>query len=184
MTTFDLVFLAGACGGTTAAWVALRGARVERFRFELFALRRELFDYAAEGHIAFDHPAFVVSWARTNRMIQRAHRLSLFYVVMMSVPLERQPLPANRDWDHALAAVEDVDVRQAMLELHFRRIALLQEHLLRGSVLIYLVRICRRCVVRLGRTGRRLKLLLARGWIVLTVLDATNLDDRIHVGHA
>ena len=54
-----------------------RDYRVDAYRQRVFALRNELWDYAAAGHISFDDPAYLVVRNRMNGLIRFAHLLSL-----------------------------------------------------------------------------------------------------------
>lgn len=51
--------------------------RIERFRQDLFQLRRQLFDLAASGAISFDHPVYVGFRNALNSVIRFGHHLSL-----------------------------------------------------------------------------------------------------------
>lgn len=57
-----------------------RDYHAERCRQSLFKLRAELFELAADGKIAFDHPAYTQLRSTFNGLIRVAHRLSLFNV--------------------------------------------------------------------------------------------------------
>lgn len=56
---------------------------VDAFRQEMFKLRDEIFDYAASGHISFDHPAYVQLRDLANGLIRFAHRLTLWRILTM-----------------------------------------------------------------------------------------------------
>ena len=50
---------------------------VDKLRQDLFRIRDELFQYAARGGIAFDHPAYTMARTYLNGSIRYAERLSL-----------------------------------------------------------------------------------------------------------
>src|SRR5262249_49195809 len=58
-----------------------RDYRVDLFRNRMFALRDSLFDFAAEGQIAFDHPAYGLHRTMLNGFIRFGERLSLSYAI-------------------------------------------------------------------------------------------------------
>lgn len=52
-------------------------------RQELFTLRDELFDYAADGHISFDDEAYLTTRTMINGVIRFTHSVSLTNWLMM-----------------------------------------------------------------------------------------------------
>lgn len=69
----------------------------DEFRQKLFAIRDELFDFAADGGIPFEHPAYCTLRADVNRLIRFAERLSLSRVVLVLF-FVRAPFPEYRTW--------------------------------------------------------------------------------------
>src|SRR5438034_929815 len=68
-----------ACGIAAAILIKLLPCfLVDEFRQKMFAVRDELFDYAASGEIAFEHPAYRLLRQSMNGFIQFGHRLTLF----------------------------------------------------------------------------------------------------------
>jgi hypothetical protein len=59
--------------------------RVDRFRQNIFDVRDDLFLYAANAHIAFDHPAYVALRNMLNGYIRFSHRISLLHLVLHSM---------------------------------------------------------------------------------------------------
>ena len=49
---------------------------IDKFRSRLFELRGEIFQFAANGNIAFDHPTYTTLRSTINGMPRFAHRLS------------------------------------------------------------------------------------------------------------
>jgi len=69
--------------------------RVDRFRHNIFIMRDELFDKAAEGFIPFDHEAYRLVRTLMNGYIRYAHRLSLLDPLFMwAFERIRGPLPS------------------------------------------------------------------------------------------
>jgi len=101
------------------------GVRVDSFRQNLFALRDDLFDYAASGQISFQHPAYRLLRQSMNGFIRYAHRIGVFQIVM-TVLIRRVTHPAKqkydwtRKWEQALESVKDREVRTRLEEFHSR----------------------------------------------------------------
>lgn len=69
--------------------------RVDRFRHNIFIMRDELFDRAAEGLIPFDHEAYRLMRILMNGYIRYAHRLSLLDPLFIwALEQIRGPLPS------------------------------------------------------------------------------------------
>lgn len=56
---------------------------IDEFRQSIFSVRDELFDYAAQGNIAFDHPAYTTLRSMLNGYIRFSHRISALYFVLI-----------------------------------------------------------------------------------------------------
>ncbi len=54
---------------------------LEDYRERLFSLRNHLFDYAADGNIDFNHPAYRFLEREINVMIRHAHRNTIYHVL-------------------------------------------------------------------------------------------------------
>ena len=59
-----------------------RDYSVDRFREEMFALRDEMFDFAASGGIAFGSPAYGRLRLTMNGFVRRAPRMRLMEIVL------------------------------------------------------------------------------------------------------
>lgn len=98
---------------------AFRNYRVDRFRQGIFEVRDDLFLYAAEGHITFDHPAYTTLRTLCNGYLRSAHRLSLTSLFLLWVSLHddhRAALEAQESfqekWERALAGLRPEVVEQ------------------------------------------------------------------------
>jgi hypothetical protein len=61
-------------------WVfCFRNYRIDEFRQNLFRLRDEMFDFAAEGNIRFDHEAYIQLRQLMNGAIRMAETLTFWY---------------------------------------------------------------------------------------------------------
>lgn len=74
--------------------------RVDRFRHDLFVLRDELFDRAADGYIGFDNSAYILMRTLMNGYIRYAHQLSLFQpLFVLAMERVRGPSPDLRSFN-------------------------------------------------------------------------------------
>ena len=67
-----------------------RDYSVDRFRQDLFALRDEMFDYAASGGVEFRHPAYGLLRLTMNGFVRRADGLHLLRVVLLLLASPRE----------------------------------------------------------------------------------------------
>ncbi len=56
--------------------------RLDEFRQNMFAVRDELFDYAASGHISYNDPAYRLLRQLMNGYIRYGHQLTFFRVCL------------------------------------------------------------------------------------------------------
>lgn len=71
-----------------------REHRVDAFRQRMFEIRDELFDFAAEGNISFDDPAYGSLRSLLNGYIRFAHKMSLTRTFGMNCLRRFVPNPA------------------------------------------------------------------------------------------
>src|SRR5688572_13211177 len=72
-----------------------RDYRLDAFRQTMFALRDELWDYAAAGHVGFDHPAYLLSRQLMNGMIRFGHNINLTWLVVAITVQKIRPTPRH-----------------------------------------------------------------------------------------
>ena len=79
----DLLFLTVV--GALLLWVGRAWCRLvlDEFRHKLFVARDELFLFAADGGIAFDHPAYLYMRENINGLIRFAERINFPMVVLL-----------------------------------------------------------------------------------------------------
>ena len=115
--------------------------RMYLFRQEMFAVRDELFDFAADDGISFEDPAYIQLRQLFNGFIRYAHNLTPFRVFMsflkwkMSV---HKPVGGwSEAWNHALENVRDVEAKKKLRHFHSRATDLvLGQLLLNPTVLV------------------------------------------------
>jgi hypothetical protein len=124
-----------------ALWSSVR---LDAFREKMFALRDELFDFAADGNIGFDEPAYRLLRQSMNGTIRYAHQLTFFRVCVTAIEskLMARVLPSNwsDDWQRALERVPNPGAKQRLESFHKRSTQLVVDRLVAGSpVLLGLV---------------------------------------------
>ena len=128
-----------ALAGIGVASCGLRAYFRDKFRQDAFAIRDELFDFAAAGNVAFSHPAYWRLRLMMNAVIQYSHRLTfgeallpLIIDVLGSRPL-RQP-SHYRAWEKAKDNLPR-EARERLDEFHARFNLLLISHLVANTPL-------------------------------------------------
>lgn len=137
----------------------LRACAVDHFRTAIFSIRNELFDYAAEGNIRFDHPAYGMLRSITNGFVRVAHTVHLTRFAYLVLIESRTVAPGaeqfETDWRTALDSLPE-PARDQMnayrLEVH----RALGTYLLYGSPVLLLVLIVPATAVGvIFRVGKR-----------------------------
>lgn len=132
-------------------------ARLDAFRQEMFALRDELFDYAAEGHIKFDDPAYRLLRQVMNGFIRYAHQLTFFRVCMtaaeFNIRTQGEESPRwSEAWGSALERIRDDEARKKLEWFHYRALSCVSLRLLFGSPAMLSLAVCAvlLLVIRMG----------------------------------
>jgi len=120
-------------------YFGVREYRVDHTRQKLFAIRDELFDYAADGGIGFDEVAYGRLRTLLNSLIRFSHRLTFSRLVFSSVAAEFvTPQISERPHQkltNAIDAIPSEEAKTKLRDIH-RRIALcIVRHLITGSPL-------------------------------------------------
>ena len=121
--------------------------RLDSFRQNMFAIRDELFDYAASSRIGFNDPAYRLLRQSMNGFIRYGHRISFFQITMTK--LTRKMVGHNivygwtEKWQAALKSVTNDEVRKELERFHERSSLLVFERIVLGSpVLLGLLLVC------------------------------------------
>jgi hypothetical protein len=116
------------------------GSRLLTFRQEIFELRDELFDYAAEGNIRFGDPAYRLLRQSLNGYIRYAHKLTFFRLCMIALERKsfgiQETTPWHDKWRNSLANVRNSEVRDRLCEFHMRSNVLAVRRVVDGSPLL------------------------------------------------
>lgn len=124
-----------------ALWPA---QRVDLFRQQMFALRDELFDFAAEGNISFEEPAYILLRKLMNGFIRYGHNLTPFRTLMTFLKwkyFSHDPLTSwSEPWNEAMNKLTDQNAREKLKEFHSKTVLLVGGQLLLSpGLLIFLI---------------------------------------------
>jgi hypothetical protein len=107
-----------------------RTFRVDYFRQELFELRDELFDFADEGNLDFNHPAYGILRSTLNGYIRFGHRLTLWHAIFLGIFLQRadkdEVKSFDKVWENSIKHLDAsttghlVEYRKRMDKIAFR----------------------------------------------------------------
>lgn len=115
-------------------WSSLR---LDRFRQSMFALRDEVFDYAAAENISFNDPAYRLLRKSMNGFIRYAHQLTFFRISLMMLywtVFDIQPKSKWWDsWTQALDDISDDRVKNDLFLFHQKAVGLVATRLVLGS---------------------------------------------------
>ncbi|MGD0007454.1 MAG: hypothetical protein ABSE93_02765 [Terriglobia bacterium] len=122
-----------------------RRYRVDALRERLFQIRGELFDFAANGAISFDDPAYGQLRAVMNGMLRFAHKFTfsrLAMVLVLRKKLERlHPGGFLADWGEAVSRLPE-GTQKSLREFHGRMIAAIAWHIVSGSPVLWIFFAC------------------------------------------
>lgn len=119
--------------------------RTDQFRQRMFAIRDELFDYAASGAVAFEDPAYQLLRNFMNGFIRYAHRLTFFQLILTifrwNITEQVHPLTWHSRWLKSLEPLPE-ETRTAMGAFHGRAMDVVARHIVGGSLIMVLVLTC------------------------------------------
>lgn len=119
-----------------------RDYRLDAFRDDLFALRDRMFQYAANGNIAFDNPAYLLLRNRMNILLRYAHEFTFTALVVAGFAMRRQATITNAmlvEWQKSVEQLGDPAVRARMNEFNVLVAATVFRHVLLRSFFRYIV---------------------------------------------
>lgn len=132
-----LMFMVGLIG-VGAAICGFRAYLRDSFRQKAFTIRNELFDWAADGNISFNDPAYWRLRLMMNGTIRFTHRLSLGELILpvcLYLARRKEPqLPLYSVWIESVLRHPD-HVRRDLMKFHERFCEEMARHILRYSPL-------------------------------------------------
>jgi hypothetical protein len=132
--------------GLVLLFKILPEVRLDSFRQKMFGIRDELFDYAADGNISFDHPAYVSLRRQMNGFIRYAHHMTAFRILMtIAIHKFRRMDPPPEDWQtrwlNSVNSIKDERVRERLRDFHCAAIVAMKRRFLSGSPLLWVITI-------------------------------------------
>ncbi len=111
-----------------------KALRIDVFRQDMFILRDEMFLYAANGYIPFDHPAYVVLRTAMNGFIRFGHKITWPYFLIKYM-IGEAPIKEDgsfvSNWNNGKMLLKDnPDVLQKMESFYMRMSKLAIIHLM------------------------------------------------------
>lgn len=92
--------------GLLALWFVVyylwRDFRNDSFREDIFSIRDQMFLYAAQGNIGFDHPAYMSLRNRMNVLLRHGHELTLTRMALILATHDDMKSDLNAQWEAAL----------------------------------------------------------------------------------
>lgn len=118
--------------------------RTDAFRQDLFKLRDELFDYAAEGKIQFDHPAYGILRIQINGAIRFAHQLSfvrllLNFILISRVDRKLSVQKYTERIEKAFSCIESSEVSEKMRSIQGKFYFLIAKQLMLLNPLLLII---------------------------------------------
>jgi hypothetical protein len=124
--------------GLVALWglwyFLLKEQRIDKYREELFAIRDELFDMAANGELKFQHRSYTEFRLLLNGMLRFAHRANLvgLTIAVLRSHLRKGAPEGFTRWENSLQELP-TPTRCKLLKLHQRMANVFMLHLVTGS---------------------------------------------------
>lgn len=139
--------------------------RLDSFRQTMFKVRDELFDYAADGHISFNDPAYKLLRQSMNGYIRYAHQITFFRLCctffIWKYTEQARPFKWTEAWDKAFANINNPEVQDKITEFHLRSINLVMLRIVIGSPILLIAM----PIVLLGILAKRQWKNLKEAWV-------------------
>lgn len=107
----------------------------------MFAVRDDLFAYAASGKIGFDDPAYMLLRQAMNGFLRYGHNLT-FYRLCITVILwntEGRPQTKwSKAWALSLDGIKDQQVRKDLQQFHMQALSLVADRVILGSPILWI----------------------------------------------
>jgi len=146
-----------------------RAALIDSFRANVFALRDELFDFAAAGNISFENPAYSELRVSMNSVIRFAERITFIRMCLSSIVERFSPHPYAKEYVrmmHARLVALSPEQRDYLIGAHFRLQREMLRHMAFKSPLflsgLAIFKVINRCKGLLQRSGKGLTTKLER----------------------
>jgi hypothetical protein len=128
--------------GLIALWIFVyylwRDYRLDSFRDDVFSIRDQMFVFAANGNITFDHPAYTILRNRMNVLLRYGHAFTLTRLVLIKLthPLLKNDLMEK--WESAVEQLP-VETQVRMKEFNLRLTVSVFQHIVYSSFFRYVM---------------------------------------------
>jgi hypothetical protein len=125
----------------TLFYFGVRPYRIDAIRHRLFVLRDKLFQFALNGGIAFDSPAYVLLRRRINTLLRYGHSITLSRMLIigwMGVPFKEYSAQQEQRWEESIDKLNATS--RATMEMFSDTVILaVFRHLLLGNPLTVVI---------------------------------------------
>lgn len=114
--------------------------RLDVFRQRMFAVRDDLFAYAASGKIGFTDPAYMLLRQAMNGFLRYGHNLTLYRLCITLILWNIGGRPKTKwaeAWTSSLKSIRDPEVRKDLQQFHMRAMGLVAHRLIFGSPVLW-----------------------------------------------
>jgi hypothetical protein len=112
--------------------------RNDAFRDDIFNLRDEMFLYAAQGNISFDHPAYTRLRSRMNALLRHGNSLTLTRLLILHATCKDAKSEWFSAWETAMKELPE-KTRMELEAFALRTTIFVLQHLIYNSFLRYLL---------------------------------------------
>jgi hypothetical protein len=161
--------------GLFGLWIGIcylwRDFRNDSYREDIFSVRDEMFLYAAEGKISFDHPAYALLRLRMNRLLRHGLELTMTRLLILSLICDDVRSDSFNTWERAVEQLPDV-TREQFKDFNLRINIFVFQHVLYLSFFRYLL-------LRPLMNGIRVRDVMEKPHVVTTVekLESATLEE-------
>lgn len=128
--------------GLFGLWIAIyylwRDFRSDSYREDIFSVRDEMFLYAADGNIPFDHPAYALLRARMNGLVRHGHELTMTRLIILLAVHPKVRSEAFEAWQRAVEELP-AETRKQIKDFSLRVNIFVLQHLIYLSFFRYLL---------------------------------------------
>lgn len=137
MNIIALESLLGLFGLWIVVYYLWRDFRNDSYREDIFSVRDEMFLYAADGNIPFDHPAYTLLRTRMNGLLRHGHELTLTRLLILLAVYDNVRSLSFSAWERAVEQLPD-KTRERMKDFNLRINIFVLQHLVYLSFFRYI----------------------------------------------
>lgn len=142
MTTSLAIQALMTSAGFLALWIFVfyfwRDYRLDALRDDLFAIRDNLFLYAAKGNISFNHPAYQQLRFRINVLLRYAHKFTMAGLFFAMVTASKRSSEIAM-WEELLETVPSDEAKAKLKEVQLAVSMTLLRHMVTRSFSLFLL---------------------------------------------